>query len=297
MIQEGFFPRSIGFDGPDGVNKTRFALITTDMLRQLGKKVTYVPLPFIAHTLSGKLIRESKDKNIPGIVMPFIFATNRYEIMPGILRWLKKDDHWVMFDRTAKSGPVFAEGLGLQYAEINKQHIGRRLVGGIPQSLEEVAAIYSSTIRALEERFPDVQLGIFVTRPWQESLAIMQRRAPSEEKWKSSLDRNILLQKKVRAGFAREIAGLANWHTVRVKGLANSQDEFLAWERYHAERIWDTVRKRFNFDITPRESRSGIEQAQHSLETNADINVAREIRGSVRRLSRVSSIRGIHEWV
>ena len=297
MIQEGFFPRSIGFDGPDGVNKTRFALITTDMLRQLGKKVTYVSLPFMANTLSGKLIRESKDKNIPGIVMPFIFATNRYEIMPGILRWLEKDDHWVMFDRTAKSGPVFAEGLGLQYAEMNKNHIGRHLVGGTPQTLEEVAAIYSSTIRALEERFPDVQLGLFVTRPWQESLAIMQRRAPSEEKWKSSLDKNILLQKKVRAGFAREIAGLAHWGTVRVKGLANSQDEFLAWERYHAGRIWDRVRRRFDFDITSRESMEAIEKAQLSLATNADVNVSREIRNTVRRLSRVSPVRGIHEWV
>ena len=297
MIQEGFFPRSVGFDGPDGVNKTRFALITSDMLRQLGKKVTYVSLPFMANTLSGKLIRESKEKNIPGIVMPFIFATNRYEIMPAILRWVERADHWVMFDRTAKSGPVFAEGLGLQYAEMNKQHIGRHLVGGTPQTLEEVAAIYSSTIRALEERFPDVELGMFVTRPWQESLAIMQRRAPSEEKWKSSLDKNMLLQKKVRAGFTREIAGLSHWQTIRVKGLANSQDEFLAWERYHAGRIWDRVRRRFNFDITPSESRVSIEKAQSLLATNADINVAHEIQGTVRRLSRVSSVRGIHQWV
>lgn len=297
MVNPDRFPNSIGLDGADAGDKTRLSLTLKNALELMGFKAVYIPLPLSSSTASGNFLKFWKQKEIPFEILAAVFATNRYEIMPGALRWLENVKHWAVFDRTAKSGPVFAEGFEHHLGVGEGRLIGQTLVGGTPQTVNDMKRMDSVWYRALDEKFPDVALGFLLTRPLSESMEILKRRSiASGGNWKKDFDSNVRLQRRVRTGFIREIRGLENWMSLRIRGLAFDENEFRDWEITTALRIWGYVRKKFLLDISPAESRVIIANARDAIGLDTNRVVTNETRRTVRLLSHPTSVRGLHIW-
>lgn len=216
MLKDRILPRSIGLEGPDFVNKTRFSLILIEMLRRYGQKAIYVPLPFLKSTITGKIFPHTRE--IAKQAVPMLFSTNRLEILPVLTEWIgASEKNWVVHDRTKMVGPVYAWAT-----------IGWEL----------------NYFLDVESQYPDTQIGVMLRKPLSESMQIMKKRAQSNDFFKSQFDKDVALQKKIRKGFQQMIKDRQNWFNFDVSGFANTREEFRSWEIEKALRLWCQISRR-----------------------------------------------------
>jgi thymidylate kinase len=215
MLKDKILPRSIGFEGPDFVNKTRFSLITLEMLRRNGQEAIYVPLPFLKNTITGRIFSHTRE--IARESVPMLFMTNRLEILPVLEKWVDASPkNWVVNDRTKMVGPVYA------WATIGWD-----------------IHWYTST----EALYPDSQVGILFKKPLSESRRIMLKRAQSGDDFKKAFDADMALQAKVREGFDLITSGRPNWSSINVSGFAKTEEAFRRWEIEKALKVWRHIIK------------------------------------------------------
>lgn len=218
-MDKPILPRSIGFEGADAVNKTRFAKLTTQLLNSYGQEARLVGLPF-GMALTGVIIKHAKELGITRETMPLLFATNRAEILRSVKLWIAgSEKRWAVFDRTDKSGKAYA------LAEKNS------------------VTADEGYLDALDLHFPGVQVGLYLARPVEESAEIMTRRSSGTEisAEKATLDHDLALQAGVRAEFEKMFADDPRWQTIDVSGLANSEEEFVKWENERGREIWRNI--------------------------------------------------------
>lgn len=217
MIQKPILPRSIGFEGADATNKTRFSLLTVRMLEAYGQEVRLVGFP-VDETVSGNWLKFHKQLGLAQETLPVLFAANRLEVIPSIRQWVgQSPNHWVVFDRTDRSG--IAYGLAREGLTADRDWL-----------------------EALDIYFPKVQVGVYLTRPLDESMEIIRRRPAGEvSETKLAMDMDIILQRRVREVFDDLMSKRSNWHEVDVSGLARTEDEFNAWEIRSGLKTWATI--------------------------------------------------------
>lgn len=214
------WPRTIGFDGADVVNKTRFAILTVRMLRAYGQQAAYCSLP-TEQTESGFLIKYFKGLGIANEALPVLYAADRAEILAPAEEWLAESEkRWLVFDRTDNAGKAYA--------------IARGGMTSDPEWLD-----------ALDAYFPEMQVGFYLTRPVEESMQISEMRENSSiDRSKLEVDNDLVLQQGVREVFESIISQKPNWVTVDVSGVASSPEEFARWEKEKGMRIWSELCER-----------------------------------------------------
>lgn len=210
--------RTIGNEGADGTNKSRFAIIEALALASVDVKnwVMLVRLPEIG-TVSGQLLQTAERYGgFDNCTMATLYAANRLEMANKVRPWLDySSDHWVVHDRTNYSGKAYAMARGVQDLE---------------------------WLDGIDAKFYEMQAGFYLERPLEESRQIMKRRGnialtPEQEKVDSDTD----LQARVRFNFAQIFSSKPNWTTIDVSGIANSQAEFYNWELRVGVKIWETL--------------------------------------------------------
>ena len=212
---DSILPQTIGFEGPDGTNKTRFSLTVCNLLRLCEQKVLYCPYPN-PHTAAGLLLGNNQrfEPRIASEALPALQAASRAETLPLLNYWIAKgSQHWIVFDRTKYSGEAYARASGEKDLE---------------------------WLRALDRYFPDPELGFYLVRPLEESLKIAGRRDETSIV-KDELDKNIQLQARIREIYPQILQGKKNWTSLNVSGIADNLEEFQRWEIKVGMEIWGTI--------------------------------------------------------
>ena len=147
--------------------------------------------------------------------MPVLFAANRLEILPVLQLWLSKgNNRWIVFDRTKRTAEAYASVYG------------------------DFGPEWTSS---LDRYFPDPEVGIYLRKPLEESIATIGIRGPVEADFRNKLDQNRELQKSAREEFQRIVSENENWHEVDASGFATTDQEFTTWEIEVGSSIWMTV--------------------------------------------------------
>jgi thymidylate kinase len=239
-VKDEILPRTIGIDGPDAVNKSRFSVLAARALREQGQKVFLCTLPF-PRTLSGGWIMNSDRCSFPMQVMPPLYASDRLELLSPIKYWLGRGvDHWTVLDRTKMSGVIY----------------------GVAQGFDR------GWLEALDEKFPSIALGLYLSRPVEESVAIMKERGDVTG-MKAELDRNIHIQTVVRTEFDGIVDANPNWHKIDVSGLASDYKEFREWETRVGLRVWNVICRELGREGWLRDAEALIKKLRVGIETHA----------------------------
>lgn len=219
---------------------------------------------------------------------------NRYEVLPAVKHWIASGlDHWVVFDRVWQDGPVFATALGEPGTAL-RDHRQYNQQRGYPSRNEWKG--YVDWLHVLEQWFPEVAQGFYVTRPLRESIAIMQRRHEAEP-IKSGFDRDVGVQRRVRRLYTREFSGLPNWTTIYARGVVSGDHEIEEWQVPYLHRMWLVVNERFGI---AQWSKAEIEfhiRAAQRMTRRSQNPAACETLKTMNILSRPSGLRGIRAWM
>lgn len=294
MPQRETLKRSIGITGPDGVGKTDLALDLINLLRRGGQKVVFCPFPFLPGTVSGKILRGAKKEGVVPIAIKPIYAMNRCEVLPALKHWVATGlDHWVVFDRVWQDGPVYAEALGEPGTAL--RYRGRHNTQRGISSKNEWRD-YVNWLHLLEIWFPEVAQGFYITRPLQESIAIMQQRS-GVESVKSDFDNNMGVQRRVRRFYIREFSGLSHWQTIQARGIVSGDREIEDWQVPYLKKMWLAVNERFGIAPWSKDEVEDQMRKAQRMTRRSKNPAARETLKTMYMLSRPSGLRGIRAWM
>jgi len=206
--------RFIGFEGPDGVNKTTFAVLTHRLLRSFGQDPLYIHLP-CEYTISGELI--AVQSTMAQESRPVLYAANRMEALKLANEWTEsKQNRWVVWDRTHYSGITYFMAPGYIQDE--------------------------AWLDQIDAHFPEVEVGIYLHRPVEESISILKQRNVDRISTDNRiLDQDERLQREVRARYLRLISVRHNWQAVDVSGTDSPPHENLEWQQQKGALIWQVI--------------------------------------------------------